>query len=656
MNFLNVLSLHYFSILLASYGIIYLVGKIFSSFFISSAGPATESFFKLFFGIYFFTTIYAVIITKGNSVLLFLLFFSIILILYKTYFLKRSISLISNGIKFSTKIKFLEQFIILFFIFALQLYSIYDFESSNFFLPSNPDRLLFSDITEFMNYAAVETDKINYLALAQHNPSPYHYFELWFTALLSFATKLNIVFLDHLVAAPIFGTIIYMGVRAISEYFDIRFLYSVVIAFILSVLNFQIQLPFLDHFELLKSTDVSFQLTAIEYAKFFPIYIFLITSIIFFLNKKFTLSFLAFSILPIINILLLPSYLLFTALVLPFVMYKNYISRMDFLFMSLILFFILVFLASFYLLFNANPGAASGLNSFDLFNEIIINAMSITSINIVIGSIIQVVYLTLPVILILIFFFNKFLYYFQANQLILPIVFLLALFSLLGLFTWALLHFHQESHQFYIRHAHVTINLLFVLTLFILFHLSQSKAWGIILLIFVLKSNYLYSEIKTYRNLSQLTYSSEFIKEISSELDSNDAYGAFIRDQQSLLTQRGKASKLRIGYFTHLLNNNFYLFGINDFTFTKSDRALIKYIEEGMLKEHPFEIFINNQKLHGSFESIADSQYKFIKKNKISFLVLAKGVPIPDGIIPFVTKSFTDRYSEETVVFFSELN
>ena len=650
------LVLHYLSILIVSYGILYLVGKIFFSFFISSSGPASEIFLKLFFGICSVTTAYALLATEGNSVLLPLLFFLIILTFYKTYFSTQPIFLISNGVQSSIKIKFFEPLVILCFIFFVQLYSIYDFEGSRFFLPSNPDRLLFADITEFMNYASVESSKINYFNFGEYNASPYHYFELWFTGLLSFSTKLNTVFLDHLVAAPIFGTIIYMGARAISEYFGIQFLYSSVIAFILSVLNFQIQFPFLEYFEILQSTEVYFQLSAIEYAKFFPIYIFLIASIIFFLNKEFTLSFLTFSILPIVNILLLPPYLLCIALLIPFASYKKHISRVQLLNIILILLSILVFIVLFYFVLNANPKESSELNFLELVDEMVINALSRTSLNIIIGSIAQVIYVMLPVILILSLFFKKYFYYFQSNQIILHILFILILFSLVGLLTWALFHLHPESHQFYIRHAHIIINLLFVFIFLILYNFSQAKAWVLISVILVLKTSYLYSDMKTYRSLSKFAYSAEFTKEIGSELDINDANGVFIRDRQSLLSARGKGSNLRIGYFTHLLNNNFYLVNISDFTNTKSEGAIIKLIEQGMLNEHPFQIFIKNQKLDGTFNSIPDSQYEFIKKNKISFLVLAKGATLPSDIIPLVQKSLSDRYSGETIFFFNQFN
>jgi len=651
-----VLVLHYLSILIVSYGILYLVGKIFFSFFISSSGPASEIFLKLFFGICSVTTAYALLATEGNSVLLPLLFFLIILTFYKTYFSTQPIFLISNGVQSSIKIKFFEPLVILCFIFFVQLYSIYDFEGSRFFLPSNPDRLLFADITEFMNYASVESSKINYFNFGEYNASPYHYFELWFTGLLSFSTKLNTVFLDHLVAAPIFGTIIYMGARAISEYFGIQFLYSSVIAFILSVLNFQIQFPFLEYFEILQSTEVYFQLSAIEYAKFFPIYIFLIASIIFFLNKEFTLSFLTFSILPIVNILLLPPYLLCIALLIPFASYKKHISRVQLLNIILILLSILVFIVLFYFVLNANPKESSELNFLELGDEMVINALSRTSLNIIIGSIVQVIYVMLPVILILSLFFKKYFYYFQSNQIILHILFILILFSLVGLLIWALFRLHPESHQFYIRHAHIIINLLFVFTFLILYNFSQAKAWVLISVILVLKTSYLYSEMKTYRSLSKFAYSAEFTKEIGSELDINDANGVFIRDRQSLLSARSKSSNFRIGYFTHLLNNNFYLVNISDFTNTKSEGAIIKIIEQGMLNEHPFQIFIKNQKLDGTFKSIADSQYEFIKKNKISFLILEKGATLPSDIIPLVQNSLSDRYSGETIFFFSQYN
>ena len=650
------LVLHYLSILIVSYGILYLVGKIFFSFFISSSGPASEIFLKLFFGICSVTTAYALLATEGNSVLLPLLFFLIILTFYKTYFSTQPIFLISNGVQSSIKIKFFEPLVILCFIFFVQLYSIYDFEGSRFFLPSNPDRLLFADITEFMNYASVESSKINYFNFGEYNASPYHYFELWFTGLLSFSTKLNTVFLDHLVAAPIFGTIIYMGARAISEYFGIQFLYSSVIAFILSVLNFQIQFPFLEYFEILQSTEVYFQLSAIEYAKFFPIYIFLIASIIFFLNKEFTLSFLTFSILPIVNILLLPPYLLCIALLIPFASYKKHISRVQLLNIILILLSILVFIVLFYFVLNANPKESSELNFLELGDEMVINALSRTSLNIIIGSIVQVIYVMLPVILILSLFFKKYFYYFQSNQIILHILFILILFSLVGLLIWALFRLHPESHQFYIRHAHIIINLLFVFTFLILYNFSQAKAWVLISVILVLKTSYLYSEMKTYRSLSKFAYSAEFTKEIGSELDINDANGVFIRDRQSLLSARSKSSNFRIGYFTHLLNNNFYLVNISDFTNTKSEGAIIKIIEQGMLNEHPFQIFIKNQKLDGTFKSIADSQYEFIKKNKISFLILEKGATLPSDIIPLVQNSLSDRYSGETIFFFSQYN
>ncbi|MDA9079027.1 hypothetical protein N9K82_02520 [Gammaproteobacteria bacterium] len=556
-------------------------------------------------------------------------------------------------VRIGRKFQYLEIFLVSFVIFCGQLYSIYNFHSSDFLLPSNPDRVLFADIIGFMSSSGIETQKINYLQPLGLHPTPYHFFELWFTGLLAFIFESNAMILDHLVSASIFGTIIYMGARAIAEYLNVSFFYSVIAALILAVLNFEIQLQSLEQLEfleVLKSTSVYFQLSAIEYSKFFPIYILLLASIIFFLHKEYLLSFLFLSMLPIINILLYPSILSASLILLPIAFCKRLISRYEFLLMLSITFFISIFIFIFYFVVNAFSETILEESLLSYQQEILGLILSQTSFNILVGSFIQAAYALLPCILIGIFYHKKFLIFLKHNQAILFIFLMLLVISITGAFAWAILHFHPESSQFYIRHAHVVINILSLFTLFFLFELNKPKAWIVISAILLIKVNYAAVELNNYREMSTNYYSQNFLNIAKKELEDTNRRGAYISSKTSLKSIRGKSINHRIGNFTSISNQGLNLTNISDYSMLVSSKPLIQFIEKGMLSDHPFSIYVALQKSSGEFNSISLSQYTFILDNNISYLVLAASASPSKKIIPLISKSFTDPFSGETLL------
>jgi hypothetical protein len=615
---------------------------------------ATRIFIDMFFGLVIIVTAYSVFVTSGitiNSgyVLLFVLY----LIYKKFYNLKQSppIASTSSGIVYYKGV-YLELVIVISVFFIAQMYPVIDTTGEVFYMPTDPDRSLFSDIISFINSTGIESYKIDYINPNSVGVSPYHYFELWVTGFISVLFSSNIILTDHLVSAPIFGVIIYFGLRAISEILGVPRMYSIVASFLVVAMNSEVQIPWIDQqHSLLERTEVYFQLSVMEYHKFFVIFLFQIAAIIFYNKKQNILALLCLLSTPLANILMAPSFLLSAAIILFVAYYLDKISKKQFYFGIVATLSVALFIVLFYQIFGVYEISSNVTDHGRLISEVVNSIFTITSINIIIGSLIMVVYMLFPFIVLSIWIGGDLLKFSKDIKIVTPVFLWTFIVLFTGLLSWVVLHKHHESTQFFIRHAHVAINLVSFIIVMLAFGKNKYISWIFLIIIFLVKLDYSYEELNSKKTNSSDSYSQDFLSDVAEEFSVINPKGAFIKHKSALYSRRSKSVLSRIGHFTNIYASTFYLhpMNISNFTDSFSNNYIEGIIEKSDVDSLPFYKFVNNQIYNDQFDSINKSQYDFIIRNKINYLILSPLAILPSNIEGLVQTFYVDKNSGERV-------
>lgn len=535
-------------------------------------------------------------------------------------------------------------------IFMLKAFSISDYSGHFFLFPSDPDRALFADITNFIKNTGVESQNINYIDPSASGRTPYHYFELWLTGLISFLYSTNTLQTDHLLVSPLIGTVIYNGFRALSEALQIRSYFAMLASFTASVLNFEVQIPWFNQFPLLERTATYFQLSAADYAKFFPIYLFQIGSILFILYRRNFQALVSVLFLPIANILLAPQILLSSAAITLVEFIKKKTSRREFILSGALILLITCFLIIFYSLFaaiklHAPPG------NFELVKEAYLRILfSRTSINIIVGSCIQLFYMLLPWALLTLFFRDKVSSYLLFNQRVLEVFYKQSLVLFAGLICWVALSGHPESTQLYVRYAHVYVNIIAFILICIIFKHHRSCAIYILIFILIAKVNYQYDKIRVSHEMAKSAYSREFLIAAGTALKGLNPKGVVISAESGLKSVRAKTVAMRPGYFTAYIDSELYPTNISNFNEVMSINPFSQYIEANLVNSQPFYKFMKMQEMTGVFESVSQSQYKFIVENHIDYMILGSFAKVPKKLCHLIAKVYHDSMSNESLV------
>ena len=637
--------LSYYSFLLSSIVIICLSGILITKTFnIYFHLTATKVFIDIFFGLISIVSLYSIIVSSGLTINLGFLLLSVYYFIYKYFFETKQLEVnsFSDSSNFKYSIYF-EIIVITTIFFIAQSYSIVNLEGNFFYTPSDPDRIPYADIVNFLNSTGLETPKINYLNQEDVVMRPYHFFQLWITSSIVGLFSSNTLITDHLVTAPLLGVVIYMGFRAISDTFKVPRLYSIIGSFIAVALCFEIQIPFLDNIPLLAVTEIFYQLSVIEMPKLFSIYLFQIAAIIFYFNKKIIASLLSLAAMPLANIMMAPPVLLASGIMLIIGYYKKNISRGEFLFGITSLFSVALFILVFYEIFGADNSLIY-LAEDKGIEKIIIDAfLSMTSIKIIIGSSIMIFYMLFPYILIATWMRSYFITIFKNVKNVPVMLLCIFLVGLMALFTWVVLNYHIESHQLFRRYAHVGMNLVAFLIIMIAYGKSKYVGWIIIIAILLIKLNYTHEKLTNKRIESSNLYSTEFIIETQNALKDVNPIGAMILAASDLNAPR--FSTFKLAHFYSVYNSKLYSTNLTDFSTITSDDYLESYIIQRHKQYIPLYKFVNEQILNNNFVNINKSQYDFVIKNNIEYLTVSPHAEIPYIFNDIILQSYKDKNS-----------
>ncbi|MDD4148532.1 MAG: hypothetical protein PHE33_00735 [Bacteroidales bacterium] len=637
-------------ILLSFYLLGSIIGFVFKIGFTSNAYYNT--FVRLVIGLLLATSVYAVFVTGGNTILWGFILIGILAFFQNKFFNKSP----ENKNDFSINHKFKNNVVPLLSLIVLACI-FYFIQSSLFYTNSfsnipQGDYYYYSKLIYALNTFGVESSIYvdNPFNKGVAGASFYHYPELWLASLIS--SIFSILPLDSIVVHThtILLSILAMGMLALSRticnsvFIDLLGLISMYFAGIVFIEIIPQTKPFIDFGNAYTS-------------KYIIISIFYLWFTILALNKSKYL-FYPLLILPIINTALAPtifiSIIIFIAL--KIIIGKQIRKYLHYLVPTLIV-------AIFILMFYSLQHTSTTTRGVD-FNGIIQihKSLPFKCLKIAIGAVL-IILLTYIWYFIPVFLFNHKKWKQKPLEILksgnpLLLYFVIVFFVSIGF--WSILHPMPDSIQFYYLSTYFLLNIIiFILWAKTYKSLKSESAlkrfafWIICLVLITL--NFTQINDRAFFRYRKITnaHSEKYILNISTKLKENtdNPVGAYLAAKTEINNVfQANACWVQRPYIDNFIASfNMVNLSTSDYSVSKDD-IILKYRTKEILKNAPFEMFsVNYQTINGVTSS--DSlKYIYIHNNNIKYLVVHPRASIPSVLNEMIDTIYTDTKSGQQFI------
>lgn len=625
----------YFSLLIAILILLYAFGALlFKLLKIEVQNSYVGIFAKMLVALTLFVVGAAVYFTKGITVLIILL--PILACLFWRFKIQKQ-QIPSNIAAPKLNIAAL---VSLFFgvliVFGWRFYQIYN-PNGNLPMPPHGDVVFYSNLIDFLIKFGYENSSIDYIKPI--GTSPYHYFELWLGALITNVSGLNTGLTLILEVFCIGPVMIWFGLCALLSQF--KNLTVIDIFFCLcGVFITGIAFDFYSNVNFMENIGV-YTCNAINYNKLFPIYLFSISAILFFINKKNTEAVICLMALPVVFVSTAIG--LFSALFIWLGIDFIRTKKLDITSIIVILFVAFCI----FLFYKVTPAMHTHVstNFSSTISKLTDFHFVKTSFNIVAGTTLQFIILFLP-FLILFFITGKL----KISDILFNSMFhLVILIYTLSLIGWALLHDSTSTTQVFANITVVMLNIIVFYVLCIVWSGANKFKWLAVLFIgftffigiknsisgtgskicYLQKNEYLNKIYDESQNLSlcgSFVYSTEDYKNSSFGYIAN-----FSKPGDYLIYAKKKTFPLSISPFNYVLSED-------------KDQAEKEYAS---LVNTPFWRYVDEQKSNKTFESLEKSQLQFIDEHKINYLICTKNVTLSNLLQQKIEKAIIDENTGE---------
>lgn len=401
-------------------------------------GQSYSGVFKIFLiGFFFIVTLFALVVSKGVTILLGFILIGAIL-WWDNRNNRHAVS--TGGVEISITMPFILKRLLELSIVSLVIiiYRTAFVDAGGYFIETvYNDYVFYAKLSKYLLETGIENAEFDYIFL-ENNVVPYHYVDIWINSLLIYVSRQNAVELMILSSYTIGIAGIWLGLVALLETWFRATFYSKVIALLL-VFATGIFWGALINVPFLQSADV-FARHSLNYSKLFPIYWMVILVILLnresntFPSKTIITVLLA---LPIINVSSAPGVFLVI-----FIFFLTQLFRSDFLKWEVALKAILIvlFIAIFY---KTGQSGAGGDWSFD-YHEYISTTYLKTFVNVIGGTFIQIFLLYLPVFLVLLATARQY-----GVKKVCSILLMLGIAFFAFVIPWALFHRNANSVQLF---------------------------------------------------------------------------------------------------------------------------------------------------------------------------------------------------------------
>lgn len=611
--------------------IFYLAGNLLLSFFQTSAKlNQILIFLRLVTGLFSVVSMYAIFKTGGNTIQL---IFPIMFVAVVVY------SLFQN--KLTTKGYWQRFFLIewesLIFFSILSAVFIILFQYrfigfDNMKVLTSPDLYYYGSAADYMNKFGIESNSFEIIDVKNTSPSLdnlYHYFELWFAALLS---KLS-------------GT---TGVNALMKV-CFPFLYSLIGLGCLKVINYSSKLKLISRFSIAVLifflTPISSYLEAFS-GKIFSIgfssnlslmsefgeklsvpTLFLILSLVLYKFcgiKRLFLTITPLLVLSVIYPTTLPGLMGTIGVgIIWFLIFKRKkiesVMKKEILYVLYAVIVTMLFFFAFFLLNEKSEKNPDSINSMQMTIAYILKPENlILLLKNFIANYIKYIIIELPYILLFLTSRKSYKQFSQAEKWTLISLFVVFSFSSFISFVLAA---NPNAYQFL---ENLMLSILFVIHFLILFKAFQQQKWISIIAFFVVLVSLFGND--AFKGYTKKDYRPEFVSEIKQEIGSEDYLFAYRKD--TIYNSRYEKS----AYYKPL----FFINTFNPFYFPFDLGALDKKFDNiqdsiDAFNSSMFSPYAKFVKKHGYLNNDS-ARSLFIKENKINYLIWHKNLSIPEGL------------------------
>ncbi|MBL0049921.1 MAG: hypothetical protein IPP32_17700 [Bacteroidetes bacterium] len=485
--------------------------------------PASQLFLSCLIGTVVFTTVIACYYTNFKSILLLFTPLFFYLILSRSEKSNTVLPVEKTSLRSFILAKGIALFCVLALLFGWYVRLVLD-ENFQLSVPANPENSLYAQFAKVIANTGVEnTFGIGFLSNSSPPTlSPYHYFDLWFTAGISHLLDITELQAIHFYTLPLFNFIAVLGVLALGEiFFKLRY-YHVFFALLLMGLCACYFFPGAEGFGRFQF-DFTENTLSLYGEKLSVAFVFLLASLVLYLKKNRVNAILLLTL----TAFLYPSFLLPFSLGIPafcfLLLWKQTISLRTLLMLLLIH---LSFLALYYLFYSFN--GASGIS---LANASDYKGFNLGSFKLLFAELVyrswakpfRTILIYLPYVLVVLISLRKKQLQHQLSELLL----LAGCLYLGSLLSWASFYKLPEAWQMY------TNSLIFIHLVFIIFMLRDVFSLEPSLKSYLVKSAFCMLLITSlfFANKGlmlakkQYSYSSEFLKAIDSlHLSSNEKF------------------------------------------------------------------------------------------------------------------------------------
>ena len=618
----------------------------------------TEAFYSLAFGILSVSTLTALFMTGGVTILsVYLLMGAILYYQHRQQLLCPDQSLIYQS---SNSVIIISIFIGLLFVYLWSFLSIGQFDDFPFHIPDGSS-LSQNDyiINTMRSYYIAQTGEENYyhvlnqLDPAYHGTKPYHYLEFWTTVFTSYCMSGLVAVHFKLVVVPLYYLTAFVGVLALMErYLMVRWTY-VCLAMILMFCA-GLYLPFY------RGILNDFSLPIFSYRfKMAPYYLFMFACLIEYGRGNYRGSIWALLGLCVATIVAVPAVVGGVAL---FIVYRLITKDKSALSLILQLFVGCAAIVLFYsitgsqeLNIRPNAGTSELMNNLGslFFDDLPVKFATIFK------TLLEELVIYIPIIVIgMAVLRSSKIREFDYRGLAVLVGGIL--FS--GACAYALFYDQKDGAQIFYNVANPLLNVILIWGIIKL--MSYDHNWtkealnfrnGYVLssaCIFVLLiSLQLHKAIK--RNVvpaawSAPSYSDQYLNEIKSYVLSDDhiTIGAAIKGGQDYTSSYSwQTAAYTLGYYLAFMENGAIAIQISDYDIPNDDGQDLIDRESSL-----FYRYVEGQKAAGAFEGVAGSQLQFIETYDLDFIIVSKNGNMPTEINDIAKNVIIDPISGERFI------
>ena len=525
-------------------------------------------------------------------------------------------------------------------VFIFNYFSIYS--SSNIPVVPALDYVNYANLSNFLSSFGRENSSINAVFPYETSVSTYHYFEMWLTVGFTSLYRCNTMLTLILITFSIGAFVIWAGFCALfSRFKSIRISEQFLSFLFLFVTG--ISTSYFEQFPFFVDSSV-FTLNALCTYKLFPIYWFVIASLLFFYEKDNEKGILILLCVPIASIS--TGVGIWSAIFIYLIFYKLVLKKDGMVVSTFTIILLTIFTFAFYKVLGKHTQTHIP-NSDVIISKIIEHFNYKTSINIIGKTTIQIFFLYSPFIFLFFLIFRKkdnILNFVRKNSFV-QIFILIFIISLVG---WSAMFMMLSTVQVFCNIGDVILN-LFCVSLIISGFASKIiiNRWAVrILFSFIIGVNIYFT---FHFNNFQHSYSTSYLKKIDSVSSLLSPIGAFIMDKSDYnsIGFSYVSNFAILGKYLAYSNNKTFPVSISQNNFEFFGTEFAREYQKGLLDSSPFSEYMTKLKQKSSYKNIEQSRISFINDYKINYLIITKYVKLDSLLAIRVSREIKDNTTGE---------